>query len=902
MANSPHPSPRADTKSELYRCVRRDRRDPCDRCVRCDLRVGAPRWAAGPRQTSAWASYRKGGVHAGESCRLEMGCEHRRAFGAFGGLVAGGRPGASRKGMPVGADGGAEQGAGESRPRLSQLREALTLINESAEFETVLTKVLESALSIAGGCFGFIVLANQENAPTEFLFAGLAPEQADAPSDTSADAPSGAPDWLRPLEPLLESDEVERHDRLDGLLSGGGPADRDPPPVSPDMSYLSAPLLSSDTKIGSMALVGQDGGFSEDDEESLVMFAFQVSLFVSNERRCRQEQRVRADLEALVSTAPVCVMVLDGASGEITSIYKEAKRVLGDRGMTLEELQRVVFAGSYQRANGQVISEDSIKVLDAIKWGETVRDEEMIVHFDDGRTVVAMVNATPIRSVDGTVESVVVTAQDMEPLAEIERLRAEFLGMIGHELRTPLAAIKGSATTLRQGDRPLEPAEMEQFFRVIDEQADYMRELLRDLIDMVRIETGSLQVNASPLELRRIVEEARNVYIGSGGRHNLCIDLPEDLPKVVADRVRVVQVITNLLINASRQSHEATPIRIEAALAGDAVAVSVVDNGRGLLPERLSHLFEKFSRPDSSEQGRDLGLGLAICKGIVEAHGGRIWAESDGPGLGSRFIFTISADPGSGIQPHTPTAALSATRGRAGPTRILAVDDDPVALKHARDCLSDAGYEAIVTGDPDEAVRLVEEAEPHLVLLDVMLHDVDGIELMGDIRAVADTPVIFISAYNRDELIARALQEGARDYITKPYSPTELSARIDSALRDRSRQPKGRPKQRFDSGSFAMGDLTINYAERSVVVAGAPVDLTPTEFELLAELSAHQGVPLTHEYLLGFIWGLEDPEDAQRMRTVVTKLRSKLGDDARQPRYIETVPRVGYRMPKAPAG
>ena len=124
-----------------------------------------------------------------------------------------------------------------------------------------------------------------------------------------------------------------------------------------------------------------------------------------------------------------------------------------------------------------------------LRSGETVRDEEITAEFPGGRSIVLMVNATPIRSAEGDVESVVVAAQDMTAQAQTERLRTEFLGMIGHELRAPLAAIKGSATTLLQSESSLDPAEMVQFFRIIDEQSDYMRDLLSDLVDVVRIET-----------------------------------------------------------------------------------------------------------------------------------------------------------------------------------------------------------------------------------------------------------------------------------------------------------------------------------------------------------------------------------------------------------------------------
>ena len=219
--------------------------------------------------------------------------------------------------------------------------------------------------------------------------------------------------------------------------------------------------------------------------------------------------------------------------------------------------------------------------------------------------------------------------------------------------------------------------------------------------------------------------------------------------------------------------------------------------------------------------------------------------------------------------------------------RVLAVDDDPQALRYVRDALASAGYTPVVTGDPEEALRLVGEEKPDLVLLDLMLPGTDGIELMKDILGAGDVPVIFLSAYGPDELIARAFDMGAVDYVVKPFSPTELAARIRAALRKRAA-----------SEPYVLGDLTIDYAERRVTLAGRPLPLIAMEYRLLAELSANAGRLLTYEHLLERVWGEKSSGDVRPMRTIVSKLRRKLGDDADNPIYIFTEPRVGYWMPK----
>ncbi|MYD87023.1 MAG: response regulator transcription factor [Acidobacteria bacterium] len=225
--------------------------------------------------------------------------------------------------------------------------------------------------------------------------------------------------------------------------------------------------------------------------------------------------------------------------------------------------------------------------------------------------------------------------------------------------------------------------------------------------------------------------------------------------------------------------------------------------------------------------------------------------------------------------------------------RILAVDDDPEALRYLRDTLLKAGYEPILTGDPREAMGLLRE-RPQLVLLDLMLPGIDGIDLMGEILKSHDLPVLFLSAYGLEEVVGRALDAGAADYIVKPFAPTELTARIRAALR---RHGPPEPAQ-----NYVAGDLTIEYAERHVTLGGLPVHLTPLEYRTLAELSMRAGRVVTYASLLRRAWGIDEGSDVRPIRTVISTLRRRLGDSATNPRYIFTEPRLGYRMALPSAG
>ena len=376
------------------------------------------------------------------------------------------------------------------------------------------------------------------------------------------------------------------------------------------------------------------------------------------------------------------------------------------------------------------------------------------------------------------------------------------------------------------------------------------------------------------------------------------IDLPPDLPRVLVDPQRIVQVLSNLLSNAARHSPQSSPVRVAAARSGDHVAVSVDDEGPGIPAERLPHLFRKFARSARQAQGGGVraGLGLAICKGLVEAHGGRIWAESAGTGPGARFTFTVPAVDESGLglgAAASPAGSADAPRSAAADVpHILVVDDDPKTLLYVRGTLEDAGYRAIVTGDPDEVPLLLETHRPDLVLLDLLLPGTDGIELMQGLPALADRPVIFMSAYGRDETIARALEVGAADYVVKPFSSTELIARVEVALRKRAGPDK----------PYRVGELAIHHGERRVSLAGRPVQLTPTEYDLLNALVVNAGRVSTLDYLLRRVWRSRRGGSPRIVRVYVKRLRDKLGDDPKNPTYVFTEPRAGYRMARPDDG
>ena len=771
-----------------------------------------------------------------------------------------------------------ERGRRNETPKgqVSPLAAALLRISASLDLETVLREVVESARALTGSRYGYIATIDEKGEPQNSVFSGLT-EAEDRWVAQWVQQPRLLKQ-LRDLETPLRVPDLRAYVRSLGCSSEG----------LRHGSLQGTPMRHRGVRVGSFFLLQKEGEeeFTSEDEEVLVVFASQAASAIAHARAFRDEQRARADLEALVETSPVGVVVLDARTGQVIVVNREARGIVeGVRtpGFTAEESIRILTLG---RGDGREIALDGVPFPDLLSTGEIVRTEEIVLSAPDGRSVRTLINATPIHAADGTVETMVVTMQDLAPFEALDRMRAEFLGMVSHELRTPLAAVKGATATVLAGGRSFGPAETQQFFRIIDEQADRMSGLIGDLLDAGRIETGTLSVSPEPTEIGELVDQARTAFLSGGARHRVLIDLPPDLPRAMADRDRMVQVLTNLLGNAARHSPVSSPIRIAAKPEDQYVAVSVFDEGRGIAPERLPRLFRKYATSQDGEPGLGSGLGLAICKGLVEAHGGRIRAESAGPGQGARFTFTLAMAPESVRADPVPARAGSSGDAPEG-ARILAVDDDPQTLRYVRDTLGDAGFAPLVVADHRDLARIIDAEKPVLVLLSLILPGTDGIELMETVPGLAELPVIFISGYGRDETIARALAAGADDYIVKPFAPTELLARVQAALRHRS-----------DPAPFECGELAIDYDGRRASVAGREIELTATEYELLRVLSLNAGRVSTYDSLLRQVWNKRNSGDAKVVRAVIKRLRQKLGDDANDPAYIHTERSVGYRMPR----
>jgi PAS domain S-box-containing protein len=373
--------------------------------------------------------------------------------------------------------------------------------------------------------------------------------------------------------------------------------------------------------------------------------------------------------------------------------------------------------------------------------------------------------------------------QNQEALRDADRRKDEFLALLAHELRNPLAPIRYALATSRKAGRTLEQQKRAE--EVIERQVAHMSRLLDDLLDVSRITHGTLELKKTRTELTLVlgaaIEAARPIL--DSKHHTLSLDLPKQTLRLEADPVRLAQVFSNLLINAAKYTDAGGSIELRATREGSAVVVAVRDNGIGISADMMPRLFTLFSQAHTalgrSEGG--LGVGLALARGLVSLHGGRVEARSDGPGRGSEFIVRlpvgVAASEVSQVEVSADGPATDAG------LKILVVDDSRDAADTCATVLELSGHEVQTAYSGRRALELARTFRPHALLLDIGLPDVNGYELARTIRAAPwaeGMVLIAVTGWGQDEDRRRALQAGFDHHLTKPIAAETLESLLQS--------------------------------------------------------------------------------------------------------------------------
>ncbi|MFP5344118.1 MAG: response regulator [Gammaproteobacteria bacterium] len=398
-------------------------------------------------------------------------------------------------------------------------------------------------------------------------------------------------------------------------------------------------------------------------------------------------------------------------------------------------------------------------------WREPEATGDFEMALKDGR--VFHFYSRPVHDKAGALTGRSLACRDVTRAREVDRMKSEFVATVSHELRTPLASLLGFSELMLT--RALPEEKQHQFLEVIHKESKRLNALINDFLDLQRIESGRVSYAFQPLDAGALIREVAALY-ANHVRHPLRLELPDGLPPVSADHDRLKQVLQNLLSNAVKFSPQGGEIVISARAAGaGAVEIAVRDHGLGIPEEALPRLFSKFYRVDTTDR-REIGgtgLGLALCKEIVEAHRGRIWAESRA-GEGSVFRFTLPA-AGVSAAPAAPASGAD----------VLLVEDDDAFATLVREHLAEAGWSVRVEATAETALEALHASPPRLILLDIHLAGkMDGwdflVTVKGDPR-LASIPVVITTITEKRE---KGIALGASDYLVKPFPMERLIASI----------------------------------------------------------------------------------------------------------------------------
>ena len=291
---------------------------------------------------------------------------------------------------------------------------------------------------------------------------------------------------------------------------------------------------------------------------------------------------------------------------------------------------------------GKTLGLDRDPLLQAISTGRTVLNRELILLTRDGQRVNVSVTAAAIQAPQGQPSSGVLNVRDITRTREAEQLRSTFLSVVSHELQTPIAIIKGYASTLAREDAHLDTAALRERLHAIEEEADRLNHLVGNVLYVSRIQAGGLTMERGELDLSEMTRSVVRRFHARSPDRKISARFPAETPLVYADRGRIEEVLLNLLDNAGKYSPRGEDIRVRGQVTDDEVIVSVTDAGQGIPLREQERIFERFQQLDNSASRRapGTGLGLYICRAIVEAHGGRIWVQSE-LGVGSTFFFSL---------------------------------------------------------------------------------------------------------------------------------------------------------------------------------------------------------------------------------------------------------------------
>jgi signal transduction histidine kinase len=503
------------------------------------------------------------------------------------------------------------------------LLEITRAITQELNLDKLLARILNISAEMLAGQSGLIALREEQGGWMVAASHGIPPA------------------FLRYLDPLLA--DVTYHEdpaRLEipeinrilqnitraaslGLLTGVG-----------------LPLIARQQVVGVIFIFRNYAGvFSANDRALLQSFADQAAIAVYNARLYTQVSREKQRMDALLDSAADGILIL-APDHLIERCNPAFAGMLGlpvekIRGRTHEEMIR------WSRHKDGMTLEQAEAGGWPLTPHATLYVEGDLERPNHSLPLPVGITYAPLLSPEGSLLNVIATVRDITRFREAEELKSTFISVISHELKTPVALIKGYAGTLRREDASWDPAIVKDGLEVIEEEADRLTSLIENLLDASRLQAGALSMSLTDVSLDALSERIAERFRTQTTRHTIEVNFPPGFPVVLADEDRLSQVISNLISNAIKYSQEGGKIQINGQVRPEQVILCVTDQGPGINPQDIPHVFDRFYRsPNASRTSKGAGLGLYLARAVVEAHGGRIWVDSK-PGEGARICFSL---------------------------------------------------------------------------------------------------------------------------------------------------------------------------------------------------------------------------------------------------------------------
>jgi K+-sensing histidine kinase KdpD len=511
------------------------------------------------------------------------------------------------------------------REYLLKISRALT---SQLELGSVLRLILEAAGEMLSGHAGLIVLRDDGSSQSAY----------------TVRASFGVPlQGLHLFEPLWANDldgseGLSRRELAQIALATGVPL----------RQVVALPMRIGEQTAGLIYIFRSSGGaFDANDRQVLQAFADQAAIAVNNAQLYQQVAQEKRRLDAILDASADGVMILD-SSFRVTRFNQALARLSG--------LPTAQAAGRHHdelivlrnKRAGMTLSEAAAGGWPLVSRGSTglLTSGPLYVEGDlqraDGSRVSVGITYAPLFDREGRLVSLIANVRDITRFREADDLKNTFISIISHELKTPVALIKGYAGTLRREDAHWQPQTVRDSAAVIEEEADRLNQLIDNLLDASRLQAGGLKLSRSAVAVDALAKRQLEAFGTQTTRHRLSAEFPSPFPSVPADPARIEQVLNNLIGNAIKYSPDGGSIRVSGRVLPDAIEIVVSDEGIGIPIEEQTRIFDRFYRVDDalSRRTQGSGLGLYISKAIVEAHGGRIEVSS-APGRGTAFSFTL---------------------------------------------------------------------------------------------------------------------------------------------------------------------------------------------------------------------------------------------------------------------